>query len=606
MPESTKPSILVLAAGEPENGGGHLTRSMLLVKDLRKAGATAYVFPVEGVVHTRFRQLCTQYMFPEEEKPEERSWTFLVLDAFRSSAAAYERWSKLAPLVGLDEGGPFRSRFDFLIDILPNLERKNPPNCLVPLWLQVPQQRKPLFAYTGKRVLVSFGTEDAAGLSVPAACSLAEQGFLVDVVFGPLCSGVAEKKKVLEQYPGLRILAPRDDLKETLFCYDLLITHFGLGAFEALYARVPVLLVHPGSYHQKLSRHAALYSCGTGPKAASKAGQCFSSDAQIILEKSKALAERYFTHEQQKSSMAETLLGWNFLYARTCPLCGSARKGAVLERFEEKSYKRCPSCSIIYMQRPALPHINYNQDYFFKDYKNQYGKTYIEDFPKLQKMAGRRIDIIDTIRKKQKKNITNKAALLDIGCAYGPFLAVAKARAYQCTGIEAAEAAARYVQESLEIPVLKGLFPQAAGQLPPESFSVVTLWYVIEHFPDPASALATAARLLEPDGIFAFSTPSASGISARKDRRLFLKQSPEDHWTLWEPGRTSALLARFGFRLVHIAGSGHHPERFPLIGPWLSRHTGFIPRLMYRFLYAVSRIFCLGDTYEVYAVKKGG
>jgi hypothetical protein len=45
--------------------------------------------------------------------------------------------------------------------------------------------------------------------------------------------------------------------------------------------------------------------------------------------------------------------------------------------------------------------------------------------------------------------------------------------------------------------------------------------------------------------------------------------------------------------------TGHHPERFPLLGS-LARRSG----LVYRVVAAVSRLLRLGDTFEVYAVKK--
>lgn len=604
MSEGLTPSILVLPACASNQGGGHLSRSLLLVQNLRKAGAEAYLFPVEGPIPPYIKERYKSFLLPEKEEPEDRVWTFLILDGFRTSPAAFNRWSALAPVIGLDEGGSLRASFDYLVDLLPNLEKKYRPNLFVPSWLSLPAERRPHFSSTGTRVLVSFGAEDAAGLTVPAALSLTEHGCTVTVVFGALCTDVEQKKAQLDNCPGIDILLPHDNLKECFSQYDLVVTHFGLGCFEALYARVPVLLVNPGSYHQKLSESAVLYSCGIGQKAASRAGRCFSRDAQKILQISKAAAEKYFIEGQSSFSMAERMLAWSFPYTPVCPLCGCSTKGSVIERFEEKSYRRCPSCAIVYMQRPAFPAISYNQDYFFKDYKNQYGKTYLEDFSVLEKMGKRRLAIIDTIRKRTKKVKTQAASLLDIGCAYGPFLFAAKSCGYRCTGLEIADEAARYVHDNLDIPVLRGLFPDAAAQLAAESFSVITLWYVIEHFSEPGIALSRISTLLEPGGILAFSTPSMSGLSAKKDRRTFLKQSPEDHWTVWDPCRTAAQLSRYKLHLVRLVNSGHHPERFPLLGKWLSSHTGLVSRLLYRFLHTVSRVFHLGDTYEAYAIKE--
>jgi len=60
------------------------------------------------------------------------------------------------------------------------------------------------------------------------------------------------------------------------------------------------------------------------------------------------------------------------------------------------------------------------------------------------------------------------------------------------------------------------------------------------------------------------------------------------------------MLARYGFRLVKTVSTGHHPERFPLLGAFAkSKKT-----VIYRVLLKVSRLFSLGDTFEAYAVKE--
>jgi SAM-dependent methyltransferase len=147
---------------------------------------------------------------------------------------------------------------------------------------------------------------------------------------------------------------------------------------------------------------------------------------------------------------------------------------------------------------------------------------------------------------------------------------------------------------------------------------------VIEHFRNPGEALTEIHRLLRPGGVLAFSTPSFSGISGRKSPLKFLENSPEDHWTIWDPRRLPRILERFGFEVKKIAVTGHHPERFPLgacrkgknmlnarflgwnglkpdkllAGKYLKRSP------LYRLFSGVSRVLGWGDTFEAYAVKK--
>ncbi|MDR0623008.1 MAG: class I SAM-dependent methyltransferase, partial [Treponema sp.] len=105
-------------------------------------------------------------------------------------------------------------------------------------------------------------------------------------------------------------------------------------------------------------------------------------------------------------------------------------------------------------------------------------------------------------------------------------------------------------------------------------------------------------RLLKPGGVLAFSTPSFTGVSGRKNRKNFLEKSPPDHWTVWSPQNCGKLLKISGFRLRRIHVTGHHPERFPLIGRF-ARPGGPV----YAVLLRLSRVFRLGDTFEVYARK---
>jgi 2-polyprenyl-3-methyl-5-hydroxy-6-metoxy-1,4-benzoquinol methylase len=194
-------------------------------------------------------------------------------------------------------------------------------------------------------------------------------------------------------------------------------------------------------------------------------------------------------------------------------------------------------------------------------------------------------------------------ALLDIGCAYGPFLAAAKEEGFTPVGIDPAQDAVRYVQETLGISAVQGFFPNC--QLPhsplstPHSlrYDVITLWYVIEHFTDCAAVLAEIKKLLKPGGILAFSTPSFSGVSGRKSLRKFLENSPADHFTIWSPKTCKKALALAGFKVKKIVMSGCHPERFPFLGKFANSKKS----PLYGLFFAISKILRLGDTFEVYA-----
>jgi 2-polyprenyl-3-methyl-5-hydroxy-6-metoxy-1,4-benzoquinol methylase len=264
-------------------------------------------------------------------------------------------------------------------------------------------------------------------------------------------------------------------------------------------------------------------------------------------------------------------------------------------RTPTRTFRRCGTCGLVYLAWTCDGEAStYAASYFFDDYKAQYGKTSLEDFDNIKAAGRRRIALITKLR-------GVPGTVLDVGCAYGPFLAAAHDAGWDVTGTDVNQEAVDSVKDTLRFPAFCGDFasPPAVGgagggdsmSLLPASFDAVTMWFVIEHFADLRPALERVRRVLKPGGIFAFSTPSGAGISARRDATAFFSASPRDHASIWEPTTVTAVLARHGFRVLRIVSTGHHPERFASPLP---------PAL----LNAASRLFRLGDTFEVYAMRK--
>jgi 2-polyprenyl-3-methyl-5-hydroxy-6-metoxy-1,4-benzoquinol methylase len=601
--------FLVVPALEKGRGGGHLARSAFLTRSLRAAGREAFLFlpesgrEIPGGDPTPWTLRSGD---PRLGGAEGENWDYIVLDKWQTTAEEAASWSALAPLIGIDEGGPCRNSFEFLVDLLPAPKKlfSDSPNIAAPSLLPLPLARRPSFqamdrlaankpaagqpvtdkpaAYPPLRILVSFGAEDAAALGDSVAGALAKTAPALEVDFVK---------------PGA--LIPK--LRERLAEYDLLITHFGLAAFEALHARLPVLLASPTRLHETLARNAGFFSLGVGRAAAGRIGRHIADPAFLpsLGERCRNIAARYGLEDPPEQSLGELLAGFEPLASRDCPGCGApfplpGAKGKTPGRFPERSYRRCGRCGLVYQIRSSAGTIACETDYFFDSYRKQYGKTYLEDFPNLAEAGRRRIGLIRRLLK------GGTGRLLDIGCAYGPFLSAAREEGFDPLGIDPAADAVRHTREKLGIEALAGFFPELFLSDPPEggSFAAVTLWYVIEHLADLRPALREINRLLAIKGALAFSTPSFSGISGRKSLRTFLKNSPQDHVTVWSPALCGRLLARHGFRVKKIRVTGHHPERFPLGGRL--RRGG----LFWNLFLLSSRLFKLGDTFECYAIKE--
>jgi 2-polyprenyl-3-methyl-5-hydroxy-6-metoxy-1,4-benzoquinol methylase len=189
--------------------------------------------------------------------------------------------------------------------------------------------------------------------------------------------------------------------------------------------------------------------------------------------------------------------------------------------------------------------------------------------------------------------------LLDIGCAYGPFLDAAKDAGFSPYGIDVCEDAVRYVNEKLHLPAAVcdvfqfdpvDCFNGVSG------FDVVSLWFVIEHLDRLSEILGRINSWLSKGGVICFSTPTYRGISGRRDIRLFLESSPTDHLTVWSPESAASVLKKFGFRVVKTVITGHHPDRFSFVKK-MNGPAGLVAGI-------ISRWFGFGDTFEVYAVKE--
>ncbi|MDR2717666.1 MAG: class I SAM-dependent methyltransferase [Treponema sp.] len=642
-------AVLVVPACEPGHGGGHLIRCMALVNGLRTLGRDSWLFlPALTDVNNFFNVMrFDRNRLMGESGLSNIHWECIILDRFQTPPEELARWTLLAPVIGIDEGGPSRDSFDFLIDILPGCHRIS-PNIADPSLLPLPDKprAKDNAPAAPFKVLISFGQEDAAGLGPAAAESLAAHNSDAEIT---LLRGGINSPLPTPHSPKTITTIP--DLNKHLHEYNLLITHYGITAFEALYAGVPVLLVSPGAYHEKLAQKAGFYSLGVG-KTTVKKLKCllFNKDKinHTFLHKLKnrcaALAVQYNLDHAPRRSLAELINGVIPNVNRNCPVCGTELHGPALARFSERAYRRCTCCGIISMSRINPPPIEYAKEYFFEQYQQQYGKTYIEDFPHLKTMGKRRLAVIKKIGSRgtgtgasgfDNTANGNTPLLLDIGCAYGPFLAAAREEGFSPCGIDPAEDAVRYVTQNLNIPAIQGFFPiihsppknaretlsvspeqkqngvgpvkvivtsKSEGPLlptPHSPYSVITLWYVIEHFRDCVPVLAEIRKLLKPGGVLAFATPSFSGISGRASLKRFLENSPADHWTIWSPAVCVQALKTAGFTVEKTVNSGHHPERFPLLGIFArSRKSP-----LYGLLLAISKIFSLGDTFEVYAVR---
>jgi len=598
-PEVSKPVIFVPSL-MPGRGTGHLVRCLSLAKetgafvytgDLNSAECNdiAFTNKASSIIDDFLKKGLKNNQILRS-KPEKSFKCTYIADTFAMEKQDSEYYSA-STLVAVDDSSSYRDLCDYVLDIIPSLKTDYKPNLKNIGFLNLPEKGKKEKLSSAdeiKKVLVCFGGEDPAGLAVPVAekCGELLPGSEITVVTNrdEECSG------------NIQVLKSIPDLKNHLTEYDLVFTHYGLTAFESLAAGTGVILLPTTTLHKKLSEKYGFANTTVQKLTKDFLDSAFTSGS--VYNESFFTSNGY-SEDKKKNSLSGFV---NILAAGknySCPVCGkleNEKQGKIISRNETRTYRRCPSCGMVYISFSCVPETKYEKEYFFESYKNQYGKTYKEDFENIKASCVKRINEINKIFPPD-----NNSSVLDIGCAYGPFLKAASEKGWQVYGTDICDDAVESVKNELGFKACVSAFPEidTKKELDKENFDAVTMWYVIEHFQDLKSVLEKVSSLVKKGGVFAFSTPSGEGVSATTDKDHFYVISPTDHFSVWEPSRADKILRKFGFKVVKTVSTGHHPERFPEI-----KKNGAKPgspeweKVMHR---SVKKN--LGDTVEIYCVK---
>ncbi len=587
--------ILFVPSTKSGHGTGHFRRC---VDFALKIGADVYIpedSDLNGIddIISEAKSLGFKAWQIKRELPSEGEYALIVLDMFETDEETANKLRLLSPLAAIDDGAneSVSQYFDYLLDIIPSPQVTRRANKVEPHFVPLPTNRKAQKPSEIKSVLVAIGGEDPAGFTTAVANAFASSG--VDV------TAILPKEKLSEakaETENVHFVPPVLNLKEKLADYDLVVTHYGFTAFEALSAGCAVVLVATSPLHEQLAEKYGFVCLKKNVSA--------ENVKKLLSEKSSLFPPSPLGEENGESKDAYSFVtslsrGHRF----SCPVCASFPEtpDSVVARTEQRTFRRCSKCSMIYISWTKAPeNTAYNKSYFYEDYKAQYGKTYLEDFASIKAQGVRRITNIEMIfRSGKNKSVT--PSVLDIGCAMGPFIDAAADSGWQVYGTDISSQAVEYVQKTLHYPAVCSSFPDfnPSKSFGVQSFDAVTMWYVIEHFQNLGEVLQAVSRLVKKDGIFAFSTPSASGVSATFNRQSFFEQSPEDHYTLWENENAQKILSLYGFKVVKIVSTGHHPERFP----YAKKHSLKAGTLRFEALRMFSRVKNLGDTFEVYCKK---
>jgi 2-polyprenyl-3-methyl-5-hydroxy-6-metoxy-1,4-benzoquinol methylase len=233
-----------------------------------------------------------------------------------------------------------------------------------------------------------------------------------------------------------------------------------------------------------------------------------------------------------------------------CAVCGGERARPVLER-NGMAVVRCEGCGLGFVNpRPdaeTLAGLYATERYYRNDNASAFGyPDYLAEREQLERFFHLRLNAIEALEPR-------KGRLLDVGCAIGILVDLARRRGWDAQGVDISPYAVGECR-ARGLPVHRGdLF---SARLPSETFDVAVLDDTIEHVPDPRALIAELRRVLVPGGLLTMNTPNEAGLVRRVQGTSWFHYKPPEHLYYFSPRTLSALLVASGFRVLTTRVSG--------------------------------------------------
>ena len=273
-----------------------------------------------------------------------------------------------------------------------------------------------------------------------------------------------------------------------------------------------------------------------------------------------------------------------------CKLCGENRC-RVRYHLDFADVYICPDCDVLFLHPQPddarLSELYDNKDYFLKDYSGYFKDCLVGYSPEAP--AGRDFqEVLDRVHR-----FKQPGELLDIGCATGAFLDMARKQGWKVKGVEFSSWASQYARENFKLDVFTGSLE--AASFPSASFDVITALDVFEHLKDPVGFLAEVHRILRPEGLLVINTYYHKSILNYLGHLIYLVSLGRItyplyrlfgvHHTFYFSGKgLSSLMARQGLPMIDLEMGEFAIDRIDKLDGllkmgvrmvyWLQRHTG--------------------------------
>jgi len=243
-----------------------------------------------------------------------------------------------------------------------------------------------------------------------------------------------------------------------------------------------------------------------------------------------------------------------------CNLCDSQDIFRLYE-LDEYNILKCRNCHLVFTEPLGINLAELYSIEYFEEFQSKFFSKCHEDYvhykddPRLA-IFQKGLSLLMSYKQSGR--------ILDVGCATGVFLDMAKNKGWDPYGVDISEYAVNYARDKFGLKVETKELQDV--NFPSAYFDVITIWDTIEHVPNPRQILQECQRILKDDGLLFIVTVDEDSLIPRIADMLYrttgkkLKKPvklvhPIHHITHFSKLTITQMLHNTGFKVVYLSKS---------------------------------------------------
>lgn len=219
-----------------------------------------------------------------------------------------------------------------------------------------------------------------------------------------------------------------------------------------------------------------------------------------------------------------------------CPSCGhsSSKADLIFNSVllgQPCPILRCPNCGLVY--KKFLP----TESGLTKIYSTEY-VHFKPSTPGLAEINSAKQKLFRCQRLFSTHRSPENLRILDIGCASGDFVNIARGLGYLAEGIDP------YLPEELQSSYLQKNSPD---NIPRNSYDIAVLLNVAEHLTEPKQMFSAIQQLLKPNGVMLLTCPYGDSLARLFHKANWGHLALDEHLLFWTPRSLTLMLRELGF-----------------------------------------------------------